>query len=202
MKISRRALIASGAITLTGCANRIDRQLYYKEIFKSLAISPNGDTLAIIGREFDYIFKPPANLIAAIKSNLHSQLSASFNTFELDSEKEIKGEWTLQFNKEKNQSKEIADTARALGFADTGNRYVLSGSIEGTRFLKNHGTRTGELQATNQTYVVQVSPSSKFQSSRNLTSSPISQGGDGALIIGLIILLPLILIINPCITCR
>lgn len=195
MNTRRSVLLASIAVA-SGCASKLTNEFDYEERFDSLSISAAGDILVILGEQFDYVLRPPQPLIAALHSDLRRMLSASFLKFELDSPRDIKGEWNLVYLVKNSDEKAISLT-RALGFTSDGaGRYVLKGSIEGTRYLKNGAKRISTTEKTNQVYTVQVSRSYAFSQRASMESSPVNNSSNAGLVIGFIILLPLILLIN------
>ena len=202
MNTRRSILLATFVAVASGCASPLTNEFDYEERFDSLSISAAGDVLLVLGAEFDYLFRPPQPLIAALHSDLRRALSASFSKFELDSPKDIKGEWHLVYVAKDSDEKGIS-LARALGFTPDGpGRYILTGAIEGTRYLKNGVKQISTIEKTNRLYSIRVTRSRAFTQRAQIESSPVSHSGNGALVVGVILLMPLILLLNPCITCK
>ena len=195
---TRRSILLASVAAVAGCATRLTNEFNYDERFDSLAISADGGVLLVMGAEFDYVFRPPRQLIAALHSELRRALSASFVNFELNTPTDIKGEWHLVLAPKDSNENAIA-LAKSLGFTlDEFGQYILKGSIEGTRYLKNSATQISTTERTNQVYVVRVSSSHAFAQRTKIENSPVSNNNNGALILGLILLSPLILILKPC----
>jgi hypothetical protein len=199
--MDRRATLFAGIALVAGCGHRLSSPEDYDEVVDSLAVSPSGDSLVVVGRAFHYVFRPPQPLAAALQSELRKVLSAEFEGFELHSATDIRGRWSLLVA-EKDIDPGTANLAASLGFTRNGSGpYVLKGAISGTRYAKSN-IKAGPTERTNKTYRIHVSHSRQFREMSSLQNSPVSGGSNGALILGLVVLLPLIILLNPCITCK
>jgi hypothetical protein len=63
-----------------------------EETFDALAISPSGDRLVVLGREFDYVLTPPRPLVAVLHTELRPGPAAEFLKFELTSNTDLRDE--------------------------------------------------------------------------------------------------------------
>ncbi|WP_332879388.1 hypothetical protein [Massilia sp. S19_KUP03_FR1] len=205
--ITRRHFILATAGSAAGCASKGVSPPSYVEIFSHLAITPSGDVMAVVGRKYDYVFKPPQTLVAALHSPLRNQLSAQFRTFELDTPSHITGRWELNYRESDDGGAGKAQ-ALALGFVERERGFhVLKGAIDGTRFKKNSAPSIGGSEATNRPY--QVTVRAMNDSARgSLDPSPIRtrmQGGDVLIVVGIVVLLSLATLLtgkSACITCK
>lgn len=198
----RRTFIISIGTLLSGCGHRYYSPEGYEERIDSLAISPSGDALVILGSQFHYVFNTPRSLLDALRSDLRREFSASFQSFELDSLSDIHGQWNLLLT-ERSLNQDAARLARSLGFVSNGaGMLLLTGGIIGKRYRKNGFQQVALSEKTNSVYHVNVVRSRRFSDNESMRSSPVtSGGGDGLLLLG-ILLLPLLLVVNPCITCK
>lgn len=161
---------------------------------RSLLLS---SALAVVGTEFDYVFKPPAPLVAALRSSIRRSLRAEFARFELSTVSDIHGEWVLRVPKAASGLNAPEAVLAGLGFQATSTGdWLLQGRIEGTRYLKNNAERSGSPQKTNAPYAVPVKPGTGFQGTGRMNSSPLSADQTGAVVFFFLVLLPLILIFD------
>ncbi|HRE17040.1 MAG TPA: hypothetical protein PLW86_08210 [Rhodocyclaceae bacterium] len=179
---------------VAGCAHGPDILLVYEEHIDSLAISPSGDTLVVLGDAYHYVLKPPKSLIAALNSNLRRLLAASFEDFQMTSPSDISGQWTLLLDARK-LSEDLASVAREIGFKVdwTGFRMVLTGGISGARYRKNDTKPITGTEKTNQVYTIRVRTKKEFADQNLVQASPISNGENGGMKLGFILLMPLLL---------
>jgi hypothetical protein len=199
--MTRRVVLVAAGSALIGCAHqRNEGAIGYREVFSMLAISPAGDQLAIVGESYDYIFKPPKPLIDALRSALRQKLSAEFHEFGLKSFTEINGHWVLLVAGDNLLDEDIA-LAQSLGFEKTSRGYSLSGSIKGVRFLKNQSSARYPVEHTNRSYRVEVWGAPGSQTSTAMERSPITFE-NGLMLIGLLMLVPLLMATDACITCK
>lgn len=192
---SRRRFIEASVVTLvTGCAHGLDAPLAYEEHVDSLAISPSGDTLVVLGDAYHYVLKPPKSLVAALNSNLRRLLAASFENFQMTSPSDISGQWTLLLDA-RNLSADLAAVAREIGFSLdwTKARMVLTGNISGARYRKNDVKPFAGAEKTNQVYTIRVRTKREFADRDLVQTSPVSNGENGGLKLGFILLMPLLL---------
>ncbi len=191
-------LIIASFATFTGCAQRhvVTSPEDYEEIINSLAISPTGDTLVVVGKAYDYILHPPQSLVSALRSSLRHALTADFRNFRLDTQSDLHGQWTLICAVNGNAS--LSKIAEELGFEkDVTGRYVLKGDIEGIRYQKTQLQSPPNMEKTNQIYTIQVRRSNTYKQVSSLRESPVRWTPElTAVMIGFVIFLPLILLLN------
>jgi hypothetical protein len=90
-----------------------------------------------------------------------------------------------------------------LGFqADGYQRLVLSGSISGSRYLKNDVIRASGAERTHQPYRLRISSSRNLVQSTQLERTRLDQSSKGSFVFGLVLLTPLILIFRPRLACK
>jgi hypothetical protein len=77
---------------MSGCVNRLMNEFDDEGTFDALAISPSGDTLVVLGPEFDCVLTPPRPLVAVLHSERRPGLAAEFLKFELTSNTDLRGE--------------------------------------------------------------------------------------------------------------
>ena len=192
----RRELLILGIVFLTGCAVRLDSRDIYEEQIDSLAITPSGDKLAVLGASYHYVFSSPSKLTDALRSGLRRHLTADFETFELASPSEISGKWRLLYSPKPGDDTGLVALAKSLQFTlDPTGQYALEGNIEGERYSKKNYSRPATVERTNKVYSIRVKRSQQFSDREQIANTPLSSDARGTLL-GLIVLLPLILLIN------
>ena len=199
---TRRAFLSLSVAPLIGCGHPDWHREGYMESVNSLAITPAGDKLVVFGGTYHYVLNPPSALVAALHSSLRPLLAADFKDFEMRTPTDLRGRWTLFVAKGVLEQQQI-DLASSLGFVpDSQGRFVLTGTIAGDRFLKSEARLTQVAERTNSTYWISVVEPPQFARDPIFQRSPVASNSNGGLMIGVVLLLPLLLVLNPCITCK
>lgn len=205
MNTTRRALILLGgaaAIPMSmGCITAAvmsggDRETYTESV-DSVLLSADGKTLAVIGKEYHYLFDAPDILKLLLQSELRNAVEASFHTFSVDANQRISGGYFLRLGK--NAAQDQKDRAVAAGFKLLpSGELSYNGSLSGTRYAANGVQATAASQKLRKTYTISISAEKSAGAKAATTAgklllTPITLAADGVLIIAAI---PLLLIIG------
>lgn len=205
MNTTRRALLLLGgaaAIPMSmGCITAAvmsggDRETYTESV-DSVLVSADGKTLAILGKEYHYLFEAPETLKLLLQSDLRDVVQASFHTFSVDASQRISGTYFLNLGK--NVTPEQKEKALAAGFkASPSGALGYNGSLSGTRYAANGVQATAASQKLRKTYTISISAEKSAGAKAATTAgklllTPITLAADGVLIIAAI---PLLLIIG------
>jgi len=199
----RRKLILVGGIAAipmsSGCLTAAlmsggDRENYIEKV-GSVLISADGKTLAIIGKEYHYLFDAPQAIKAALDPDLRDVVNVNFQTFSVDSAQRITGGYTL--NIVKAATAEQKEKAVASGFKPlpAGN-LSFTGTLNGTRYAANGIQAESATQKLRQEYTINVS-AEKSAGAKAVTQAgkllvtPVTLAADGVLIL---LAVPLLLI--------
>ena len=170
----------------------------YSEKVSSVLLSADGKTLAVIGKEFHYLFDAPEPLKAVLQPELRGIVDASFNSFKVEGNQRIAGTYFLRIGK--NASAEQKEKALAAGFkASPSGELHFNGSLSGTRYAANGIEATAASQKLNKEYTITVmvekSAGSKAASTTGkILLTPITLAADGVLIIAAVPLLLILMI--------
>ena len=168
----------------------------YTEKAGSVLISADGKTLAVIGKEFHYLFDAPEAIKAVLQPELREVVEVSFFTFKVDANQRIAGGYVLRIGK--NASPGQKDKALAAGFkANPSGDLSLNGTLAGTRYAANGIEATAASQKLRKEYTISVSVEKSAGAKAASTAgkvllTPITLAADGVLIIAAI---PLLLIV-------
>lgn len=199
----RRKLILVGGIAAipmsSGCLTAAlmsggDRENYIEKV-SSVLVSADGKTLAVIGKDFHYLFDAPQAIKAVLDPELRDVVNVSFQTFSVDSAQRITGGYTL--NIVKTASAEQKEKAIAAGFKQlpAGN-LNFTGTLSGTRYSANGIQAESVTQKLRQEYTINVSAEKSAGSKAatqagKLLVTPITLAADGVLIL---VAVPLLLV--------
>jgi hypothetical protein len=200
----RRKLILVGGIAAipmsSGCLTAAmmsggDHENYVEKV-GSVLISADGKTLAIIGKEYHYLFDAPQAIKAALDPDLREVVNASFQTFSVDLAQHITGGYTLNITQ--NATTAQKEKAIAAGFTPlpAGN-LKFTGTLSGTRYAANGIQAENTAQKLRQDYTINVSAEKSAGAKAatqagKLLVTPITLAADGVLIL---LAVPLLLII-------
>ncbi|MCG2575911.1 hypothetical protein LZ012_02755 [Dechloromonas sp. XY25] len=196
MNTLRRALILLGgaaAIPMSmGCITAAvmsggDRETY-TETVDSVLVSADGKTLAVLGKDYHYLFEAPPAIKLLLESDLREVVDASFHTFMVDANQHISGGYFLRLGK--NASPEQKDKALAAGFKPqpSGGTLTYNGTLSGTRYAANGIQATAASQKLRKTYTITISAeksagSKAASTAGKLLLTPITLAADGVLIL-------------------
>lgn len=205
MNTLRRALILLGgaaAIPMSmGCITAAvmsggDRETY-TETVDSVLVSADGKTLAVLGKDYHYLFEAPPAIKLLLQSDLRDVVEASFYGFAVDANQHIAGGYTLRLSK--NASPEQRDKAIAAGFKSlpSSSDLTYNGTLTGTRYAANGIQATAASQKLRKTYTINISAEKSAgakaaSTAGKLLLTPITLAADGVLIL---VAVPLLLII-------
>ncbi len=203
MNSLRRALILIGgaaAIPMSmGCVTTAllsggDRETY-TETVDSVLVSADGKTLAVLGKEYHYLFEAPPAIKLLLQSDLRDVVDASFHGFSVDANQRISGGYFLRLGK--NASPEQRDKAIAAGFKVLNSGDLsYNGTLNGTRYAANGVHATAASQKLRKSYTITISAEKSAgakaaSTAGKLLLTPITLAADGVLII---LAVPLLLI--------
>lgn len=197
----RRALLASFSTTilLGGClTSKLPPPNSYEESFDTMLVSQDGKKLAIIGRQFHYIFDVPPELSAILHTSFRNQLSASFWGFTVAPDNSISGYVRLEL--EKYTPAQLGEL-HSLGQTST----VLVVQPVGQRFIAGKTLALPVTDRLNRSYTVRVTEApgavtdaSSNSRATNALLSPITQAADGVLFFGAaVVATPILLVMRP-----
>lgn len=205
MNTTRRALILLGgaaAIPMSmGCITAAvmsggDRETY-TETVDSVLVSADGKTLAVLGKDYHYLFDAPPAIKLLLQSDLRDVVDASFHAFSVDASQRIGGGYTLRLGK--SASPEQQDKALAAGFKaqPSSGTLTYNGSLSGTRYAANGIQATATSQKLRKTYTINISAEKSAGAKAASTAgkvllTPITLAADGVLIL---VAVPLLLIV-------
>lgn len=199
----RRKLILLGGIAaipmssgcLTASMMSEGNRENYREKVGSVLISADGKTLAIIGKEYHYLFDAPEPIKAILDPGLQDVVNVHFQTFSVDSAQCITGGYTL--NIVKTATAEQKEKAIAAGFKPlpAGN-LSFTGKLSGTRYSANGIQAENAAQKLRQEYPINVSAEKSAgakaaSTAGKLLVTPVTLAADGVLIL---VAVPLLLI--------
>jgi hypothetical protein len=186
--------MSSGCLT-TAMMSSKDRDNYIEKV-GSVLISADGKTLAVIGKEYHYLFDAPQAIKAVLDPDLGSVVNVHFQTFSVDSAQRITGGYTL--NVIKTATAEQKEKAVAAGFKTLPNGNLnFTGTLSGTRYSANGIQAENATQKLRQEYTINVSAEKSaggkaISTAGKLLVTPITLAADGVLIL---VAVPLLLII-------
>ncbi|MBS1142634.1 MAG: hypothetical protein H6R14_40 [Proteobacteria bacterium] len=200
----RRKLILLGGIAAipmsSGCLTAAmmsgnDRD-NYRETVGSVLLSADGKTLAVIGKDYHYLFDAPDAIKAVLQPDLRDIVNVHFQTFSVDAAQRITGGYTM--NIAKTASAEQKDKAIAAGFKPLPNGTLnFSGSLTGTRYSANGIQAENTAQKLRKDYSINVSAEKSAgakaaSTAGKLLVTPITLAADGVLFL---VAVPLLLIV-------
>ena len=191
----RRKLILVGGIAAiplsTGCITAAvmsggERETYTENV-DSVLVSADGKTLAVLGKDFHYLFEAPEVIKTILLSDLREVVDVSFHTFMVDAEQRIAGGYFMRIAK--TASSEQKEKALAAGFkALPSGDLNFNGTLKGTRYAANGVQATSPTQKLRKQYTINVSAEKSAggkaaNKAGKLLLTPITLAADGVLIL-------------------
>ncbi|WP_426661689.1 hypothetical protein [Rhodanobacter aciditrophus] len=177
-----KLLVLFSTLNLVGCiTTQMYRPHYAYEQLSSVLISVDGEHLVAITDKHDYVFDHASRLIAIIKSDLRSYVSASFDDFEVATDGATSGTVVLTL---RGFPPERVQEAASNGFApDRWNRLSLRIPLRGTMY-KGSKTPLGARYALNQAYTVRIKQDpSAIATTGKILATPVTAAADGVLVL-------------------
>jgi hypothetical protein len=194
MNTSRRSFLGKtslscAAVCLGGCSGelltpRVLKPRTYSETVSNLYISEESKLLAVVGKDYHYIFSETEAITKLFKSGFYQYVWASFGTMAVDKNQGITANYTLHV---KNRTPEnFIKEAVAFGFTETTtginqSAAYYNGSLRGTRYQAGAFVLPATEQKLNRTYEITIETPRNYAKVALLT--PITVAADGALII-------------------
>ena len=122
---------------LTSCATKYTDIPSYTETISSFLITKKSNKLVIIGEKYHYIFNIDTKLKKLLLSKNRKKLSTAFNSFRVDLNNTITGNYNIFISSDKVDDKNHAKLLNEVGFKkDTSQKnHFLVGSIKGKRYI-------------------------------------------------------------------
>lgn len=203
----RQILLASilAIVQLTsGCASRKEgdegwfRGRTYNVDVSAIYVSQDGKQLVVITPDYHYIFDAPPELIKSTAEPLHRYIFANFRNFIVRTNGDISGDYGLVLEKRKTPEQQIR-TAIAIGYKEVRNqsRLVLSGTVNGKRYVASNIEPALPAVSLNETYKIQIEEDKSTGGKvADILLSPIYIAAGGVLIMGAVVLTPLVFTIQ------
>jgi hypothetical protein len=174
-------------------ASPAPRQHAYTETLHSVLVSEDGRHLVAIGSNHHYVFEATENLVRALRSPVHAQVTAVFSPFHVAATNDVSGDVTLVLAGDASPAQRQA--AEALGLKpDADGRWTSTTRLYGHRFT-GWAYQVGlQKDALNRTYTVEVT-SDAGVAARAVDSvdTPIRIAADGVQLLYYAPLAPVIL---------
>lgn len=193
----RHLLITSlGALAAlnTGCVtSRLYQDHQYAEKISSVLVSGDAKKIAILGKDFHYIFDAPANLVQLLKSPLQKKVVAQLSGFYVNTNHTITGRLDMVIGKK--SSEDDKQEAVTMGFKPRPDGELsLQLSLQGTRYSATEFPNYADTHKLNKEYFVSiVARPSSLEKALKAPLTPITIALDGALILSAVILSPLLI---------
>ena len=98
--------ILSGILNLVGCMHRqLNENEKYVETFESFYLTADQKQIAIVGKRYHYVFNAPAEVLNALKSDLHPIMDAAFLGFSVAVDQNIKGTYKIYIDTVESRAK-------------------------------------------------------------------------------------------------
>jgi len=195
--ILKITLIFISIINISGCiTSNLHKDYIYTEFVQTIAISSDQRKIAVIGEEFHYIFDAPPNLINLINSEYKEYLGASFQSFVVDSNNKIKGDYVVSVRSRDKLTNQDINKFNLKLSCKSGRSHCLEGTLEGIRYkaAKLNIDDRYNFQSLNNNYRVKITKSDNtYDKIAKAVITPIAMTADGILIIGTVVLLPIII---------
>ncbi len=192
---------AAGAATLSleGCmTTQLHEPKYYTETFSAMYITQDQKQIVILGPRYHYIFQAPAELVRLVQSELHADLRASFDDFEVAADQTITGRYDLSLSLGKaSLTPEKEALAQALGMAPrVRGEWTTKGTLKGQRYAAGDAHRGSEaMTPLNRSYSVSIREQpTAGEAMAKIALTPVTVAVDGALMIAAVVLLPFALV--------
>lgn len=187
----RGALSSFTLLSLTGC---LTAKLYeprtYDETTVSFLVTEDGSRLVVLGEKYHYVFdeiSPSLKQILLSPLHLRTVVVAALANFDVSSDNVVSGDYTLSLSDQASEDQR----KRAIDAGFVTPDLTLSGHLKGVRYSAEGFPSTARTQEFARRHVVAV----RAQRSRaaKILLTPVTVAADGALILGGLFLLFLIL---------
>lgn len=185
---------------LLACANNPFVPTTYLERISAVSITSDRQIIIVFGKESDYIFNAPPDLVRILSSDLGSAIKAEFFGFYVNSKERITGGYAIYVNS--SASDAVKQRATQLGFIENSNgTQILRGELFGNRTIKLPNPPPIVESKFNQEYEVAIA---SHAGSRSPPPKPPA-GQSTVAMVGKLIISPIlipILFTQVCITCK
>ena len=164
------------SLLLTSCATKYADIPSYRETISSFLITKKSNKLVIIGEKYHYIFNIDTKLKKLLLSKNRKKLSTAFNSFQVDSNNTITGNYNIFISSDKVDSKSHAKWLNDVGFKKDANQknHFLVGSIRGKRYVAKKIPAQYKFNKRYKIYVQEETRTiGKFKSVADVLLSPI-----------------------------
>jgi hypothetical protein len=186
-----RGLSSLAVLSTTGCFTpKLYEQHNYDETSTSFYVTEDGSKVVVLGEKYHYIFDdvaPSLKNILLSPLELRKVVLADLSNFYVRRDNVVTGDYTLSLSS--TASEEQRKSALDAGFVPPGP--TLSGQLKGLRYSTEGFAATAQTQKFSQPYVVSIEEEGSMVAKILLT--PIAVTADGALILGALFLLLVVL---------
>ncbi|MBS0417044.1 MAG: hypothetical protein JSR66_04990 [Proteobacteria bacterium] len=178
------SLLFSG-LSVAGCVTTTPEWTSYSETVTSVLISADEKQLAVVTRDYHYLFEAPPALVRTLKGSFHPDVIATLGGFRVFANGTMQGTVTLQL---RNAPADKMDEAVAAGFSLMEPRHAaLVVSLEGHRYKAGSFKPLPEYQL-NKSYQIAVEAE---KSTPHIEATPIKMVAGVPLVLGGVVLFPL-----------
>jgi len=194
----RKLILAAGVAAIplsSGCltasvwgTSGASKTTSYQETVSSVLMSADGKTLAVIGKDYHYLFAATEPIKAILTPTLGEVVDVRLLGFAVDGDQKITGNYVLSIKP--GSSDAVREQALAVGFKAVGKEggLRLEGQMTGTRYRSNGIQPGAASQQLRKTYSVTVSEPASAVSQvgsgvAKVLVTPITLVADGVLIL-------------------
>jgi hypothetical protein len=198
MKITKIIAVLICIFILTSCATkRLWENPSYDEVVESHLITKEGGKIAIIGKDYHYIVTATKELREILLSNKTKYSNPLFHSFKVDKNNRITGKYyALDYSSEKEKNipsvKKVKNTQKKDQHKEVVKYPRIEGAIEGSRYIAKK-TIKSNYKFKNPYYLTIEEEPSALGKVGKILATPITVAADGALVLGGIALIFVIL---------
>ena len=199
MNETRRLILFSGGIGvaafLSGCLTpKLYEHNRYTENVSSILISQDKKKVAVIGKDYHYLFNTPDVVVRTLGSSFYKEVDGGFEGFYVKSTGKVHGNYTLTVNARATELEK--NEARAAGYEDRDNGTLqYRGTLVGDRYSSGGVEATLASQRLNNTYNIRVEAEQTTGEIIGKTVvSPITLAADGLLVVAAVPLFTFIVV--------
>ena len=177
-------------VLLSGCVTSklYEPKKYYEKI-STVLITEDRKKIAVITKDYHYIFDSNDVLVNILQSSIHGNITGRIKRFEVDADGVTTGGFYLELKKD--ATREEKAEVLELGFKQARyGRFLYEGRLKGMRYSANINLSQLEAYQLNRNYRVYVKEEQNFGEKAMKTAlTPITLAADGVLVIASIPLL-------------
>jgi hypothetical protein len=181
------AIAALALALLSACATTwlTEKEKYLTDEIRGFYKTEDATSLAIIGKQYHYVFPLDPDLSSALTGEKRNRLSAEFGTFHLGKDSTITGNYKLSVSLDLLSPSERTDLTLA-GFSQKGDLLVLSKMLSGRAYVATKGSVPSDFK---QPYTVSIAQDVSKPAAVKYALSPIAVAVDGTLLLGGLVLI-------------